>query len=531
VLRLVLAAWILAAVARADQAVEVRVVDASTGAGIPDIALKFLQSGQNLYSGATDTNGRFRVEAAKEGSYTILYDSGKFWPAHDPPTVTFQVAGGADPVRLEIEMYQSGKISGRVLDAAGKPVPNASLGLLEITPASGMGLLFKADETGEYSAVARRPGPWVLTATPPPSWPPPDPDSPGAQPLGWTETFYPGVTSFELAAQIVVPPGGELRNLDIKLAAVPVRRIRGVVLDVSGNPVSKVSVTVDGKARPSLHQDSRSDGTFDFPSVVDGECRLSTMADRDGAKLRAVQWVQAKGHDLENVELRLTSRFSIQGKIVMEAPGGAPAPKPPGIAVRSADMFSGFDSHLTGIGFFYGNTDGKGGFTIDNLYPGSYQILPAPPPQPYYLDSIRFGARDAAGSNVEILPGDLPPAPYRRSTELTVTYKLNGGTVRGTAEGCATGQVVLIPQDPALRRDGFIRRTGCGQNGRFEITAVRPGEYYGLAVVAPAGPRLSDFSAGPPLAAGLEQNLINQSIRITVRSNEATLADLHPIAQ
>jgi hypothetical protein len=42
----------------------------------------------------------------------------------------------------------------------------------------------------------------------------------------------------------------------------------------------------------------------------------------------------------------------------------------------------------------------------------------------------------------------------------------------------------LIPQDPALRRDGFVRLTSCGQNGRFEITAVRPGEYYGLAIVA-----------------------------------------------
>jgi len=320
-------------------------------------------------------------------------------------------------------MYQSGKISGRVLDAAGKPVPNDSLGLMEMRPAGGMGLGFKADEKGEYSAVTRRPGPWVLTATPPPSWPPPGPpaDSPGGQPLGWTETFYPGVTSVQLAAQFVVPPGGELRNMDIKLVAVPVRRIRGVVLDVSGHPVPKVSVTVVGHTRPSHHQDTRSDGTFDFASVVDGECRLSTTADKNGIKLRAVEWVRAKG-DLQNVELRLTSPFSIQGKVVMEAPEG----------------------------------------------------------------------------------------------------------VRGTVEGCATGQVVLIPQDLALRRDGFIRRTSCGQNGRFEITAVRPGEYYGLAVAAgnPAEPRLGGFGE-----IRLDQNLINQSTHITVRSNEATLADLHLIAQ
>jgi protocatechuate 3,4-dioxygenase beta subunit len=131
-LRLILAASIatsiatsiLTAAALADQAVEVRVVNASTGAGIPDVPLKFLQSGQFVYAGATDGNGRFRIEAAKEGTYTVYHEVPNFWPAHDPPWVTFQVAGGADPVRLEIEMYQSGKISGRVLDAAGKPVPN-----------------------------------------------------------------------------------------------------------------------------------------------------------------------------------------------------------------------------------------------------------------------------------------------------------------------------------------------------------------------------------------------------------------------
>ena len=65
-LRMILAAWILAAAARADQAVEVRVVNAATGAGIPDVALKFVQSDQIAYSGATGATGRFRIETAKE---------------------------------------------------------------------------------------------------------------------------------------------------------------------------------------------------------------------------------------------------------------------------------------------------------------------------------------------------------------------------------------------------------------------------------------------------------------------------------
>jgi len=182
----------------------------------------------------------------------------------------------------------------------------------------------------------------------------------------------------------------------------------------------------------------------------------------------------------------------------------------------------GYQDSLPGIGFFEGIPDGKGSFTIENLYPGDYKVfVNSPPRAPYYLDSIRFGGRDAVGSNVPILPGDLP---------LTITYKRNGGTVRGTVEGCTTGQVVLIPQDPALRQEEFIQLTNCGQDGRFEITAVRPGDYYGLAIVVPAGPQLTDFSA-VLLAVGLEQSLIERSTRITVRSNEATLADLHLIAQ
>lgn len=209
----------------------------------------------------------------------------------------------------------------------------------------------------------------------------------------------------------------------------------------------------------------------------------------------------------------------------MEVPEGAPTPKTPGVSMRSTDGFGGFDGILPGIGFFDGSPDGKGGFTIKNLYPAAYQIIPGTAPAPYYLDSVRFGARDALERSVQVAPGDLP---------LTITYKSNGGTVRGSVEGCTAVaskiEVMLIPQDPVLRRDGFIHRTSCGQDGRFEIAAVRPGEYYGFAVGAdnPAEPRLSGFGA-LRIGVDLDQSLINQSVRVTVRANEATLADLHLI--
>jgi len=515
-LRLILAAWILTAACLADQPVEVRVVNTATGAGIPDFPLRFMQYGQTLYSGATDAAGRFRIESAKEGPYTVLYERGKFWPAQESGliggSIALQVGGGAESVRLEIGMYPIGKISGRVLDNAGKPIPRARIDLTDETPPGG-GWGLEADEKGEFSSEELRPGTWTLAATAPPSLAPPE--SPGDEPLGWAHTYYPSAISRELAAPIVVPPGAEFRDMDIRLKAVPVHHVRGVVLDVSGKPVPKVSVTLDAHEPPSLHRDSKSDGTFELSQVVDGDCRVSTTLDKDGVKLRAAQWVHVKGRDLENVELRLVAPFSIQGKIVMEIPEGALAPKTPRVTVRSTDMFGGFDGTLPGIGFFDGNPDGTDGFTIKGLYPGPYYILPGAAPAPYYLDSIRFGARDALALDAQILPGDLP---------LTVTYKLNGGTVRGSAESCRGGAVLLVPQDPALRRDGFIHRANCGKDGRYEIAAVRPGDYYGVVVAAdnPAGERRNGF----PYPVELDENLMNRSVRVTIRAGEATLADM-----
>jgi hypothetical protein len=41
---------------------------------------------------------------------------------------------------------------------------------------------------------------------------------------------------------------------------------------------------------------------------------------------------------------------------------------------------------------------------------------------------------------------------------------------------------MLIPQNPLLQRAEFILGINCGQDGPFEFSAVRPGEYYGIAI-------------------------------------------------
>ena len=538
-LRLIFVASMLAAVTFAAQTVDGHVVNSVTGADIPGVAVNLVRAGEVAYSATTDSEGHFRIEAVKAGAYTASYLARGFWPIPnlfldedferecgrcflvergDQP---FQATAGGDPVRLEVKMPPIGKISGRVLDYLEEPVPNASIQLhwgeswfCKMPSCSGISRQTKTNEKGEYSVTDLDvPGAWLLSAIAPSSWKPPE--SRDGQRLDWAQTFYPGVTDPQLAERVMVRIGGEISNLDIKLAAVPVHRIRGVVLDVSGNPAPKATVTLGkGIGSPALIRNTRGDGTFEFETVAEGEWRISTNVDQGVPKLWAVQWVQLKAHDLENLELRPAAPFAIQGKIVMEVPEGAPAPNPPsvilaftagaaGLADRPADAFP------TGI------PNAKGDFQIRNVYPGPYQILPGPSPPQYYLDSIRIGGHDALESGVEILPGAQP---------LTVAYKLGGGTVRGTVEKCAGGTVRLLPRDREMWRQGFMLFAPCDSNDRYAIAAVRPGDYYALAIAG---------DSPIPWYATMwdDDGLVNNASTVTVRAGENSAADLRAIKQ
>jgi hypothetical protein len=134
--------------------------------------------------------------------------------------------------------------------------------------------------------------------------------------------------------------------------------------------------------------------------------------------------------------------------------------------------------------------------------------MQAPPP-PYYLDEIRVGGADLAMQDVEI----------SSDVGIRVVYRTDGGSVSGRAENCASGGVLLVPGDPARRRAGFSKSGACDSSGHYEIRAVRPGEYYAMA-----------FAGNSPVLA-VDDTLLSQAVKVTVRSGEATWADPPTVAR
>jgi hypothetical protein len=149
---------------------------------------------------------------------------------------------------------------------------------------------------------------------------------------------------------------------------------------------------------------------------------------------------------------------------VEPAPTDAPGGEAPG--QMHAEIL---DSFLF-LGAISARPDEGGNFSFRNVYPGSYRIVPMlPPPLPNYLDAVRVGETDVGGAEVELSSEAVP---------VTVVYKTNGGALRGTVEKCASGPVLLVPQDTARQWLGFLRAARCDSNDRYGIAGVRPGEYY-----------------------------------------------------
>jgi hypothetical protein len=255
-----------------------------------------------------------------------------------------------------------------------------------------------------------------------------------------------------------------------------VRRIRGVVLDVDGEPAVQATVGLvrpgsEGRLAEDVEQVlTDEDGKFEFSPAQEGEWRVQAenAPEYDYELHRpitrnAARIVRISRRETEPVEIRLAPPFGLD---VSTDWGDAedPAAVHPKISIGPGAM------DLQPVYKFAAVRDAK---RIEGLVPGRYvfpaTVLSAPG---YYLAALLLDGRDVLGQVVELTgPGSLK-----------AVLRTGGGSVRGKVDKCGGGSVALVgPSDRMFW-------SFCNADGAFMIGDLPPGEYLvGMSQAAPLG--------------------------------------------
>jgi hypothetical protein len=475
----------------------------------------------------TDDQGRFEFAQLPAGRYTVsarknLYLPGGFKqrrPNGPSEPVDVKETHVVDGVVIALTRY--GAITGRVLDPYGEPAMNVQVHVMATTARSRRPLrrsMTSANDIGEYRIAHLEPGSYVVCAIPRVSsrraMGPRFADAAAGRVTGSVATgvvtpgtggfvggylggapdehgsgiatCYPS-TDLSQGQPLTLPAGQELRDIDLMLRAGTTGNISGLVVDATGQPAARASVTLLTRfgtgADPWMHVGGagvRPDtGQFSFEGVAPGEYLIEAMVfspnpaggergPRD--EQRGYLNVTMGAGDLDGVVITVGNLASVTGRVVFEQVGDR---KPPA-RVRVMTM-STADGDRIRPGST--ETDAEYRFELRNIF--GIQYLSAGEAGGFRVKAIHHRGRDVLDVPIDFKPGD-------RLTDVEVVLTAQTTLIEGVIAGVpnpAPGEynVLMFAQDsgkwrPRSRfvRMAFIDRT----TGRFRVENAPPEQYY-----------------------------------------------------
>jgi hypothetical protein len=510
--------------------------DSNRPLGNATVELRPATGGAIIDSITTGADGVFVFPAVRPGQYRLS----AMRPGHvkseygqrqaGGPSLILPLAPGQRVANARLIMTPGGVISGRVTEK-GQPVGIADVFAIRVAYYEGQVyptpvLSAKTNDLGEYRIFWLPPGRYYVAtmindfASNSPVFLNPEGDNSASafstrfpmravlnRAIGsgagddamHVPTFFPGTINPDAAAQIDLRAGSEARNIDINSPALPVRRVRGVVMGAPADPRGQPMITRISLAPLNIATalgsltvgtpsgETNAAGQFDLTRVPPGSYALIASA----GPLMSSTPLEVRDSD-PNVVVNLRAGLSLNGKVTIER--AVPQSPDPTMAALRVRLIT--DPMTPGAPTFNTNVAPDGTVRIPanpntgGILAGNYRVVVEPilqprsepgrilPPLPgplqnAYVKSIRLGDRD-------VLNDGLPlHGQFQEPLEIVV------GTNPGSIEGRVLNEqrqpagavwVALLPESKLrFRMDHKFASTDA--EGRFEIANVPPGEY------------------------------------------------------
>jgi len=391
------------------------------GTSVPDqtVSARAADAASRSSNGArTLADGSFRIEGLKPGvSYNLFVYSG----GSNAPRKT--VAAPAEGV--EIVLAGMGRIAGRVVDAAGRPVPDFQVAAQ--TDRTGEGTNWVAPVRQDVSSET---GEFVLENAP----------AGALEVRVVAKGFQPAHVG-----GIVVEEGETRSGVEVKLARGATLRGRAVEAR-SGRPVPDVEVSAESAAG-SVSTDA--DGAFQIEGLPSGKVRVTARGPDYASTSETVEVGESGG----TVELKLSPGASVSAVVV--SPGGEPQAGAEATLAQAGQNYA-WDGTKVVAG-----PDGRVRFA--HLAPGRYSL-----------------SAGSAGRRSKPLEITVEADQSREDVRVVVG---GGATVLATVTGLSSEerrQVSVVVYDDA----SWITAKELS-DGRFEARDVAPGRMHSYARVGP----------------------------------------------
>jgi hypothetical protein len=444
---------------------------------------------------STDASGRYEVTGLAAGRYKILVTRAGFVSLEYGQTRPYQsgreleLLDGQTIGGIDFALPRGGVITGRITDHNGEPqagIPVFALRLswrpdgtrhLEPVSPGTLGLFDRnlTDDLGHYRIYALMPGSYIVGAgTLPGRMPVPDPAAVEGT------TYYPGTANVDEAQTVEVAMGQEV-PVHFALAATPLARVSGTIVDSKGQPVVWRSVllsTRTGGVSYRTAATTRPDGTFEISAVPPGNytIEVSPLRTQPNDFEFASFPISVEGHDITDLIISMKVGATVNGRVIWEGSSPEPFATQRIVPVAVDPRLSAATPASGG-----GTVDAKGNFSLVGVHgPVVFQTSFTGRAEPWSLKAVRIGATDITdvGYNVTSDIDNLEVVMTDRATRVS-------GIARDDRYQPATDYVVVfLPSEvrPGVNPTRFIQTAQPDQLGRYQIKALPPGQYVAAAV-------------------------------------------------